>query len=243
MKLNEVLAVDKRLKEAYHNVSTEAYKAFQKPGLFLGEVRDYTPKDEAGERLPPERAPVQQTVERILAGVQKALVVHVDATYAKDEANTRAHADVTVGGWHVAHVPATTLLYLEKKLTDLAAFFRAAPVLSVDDSWERDEAAGLWKTQPQDTVRTKKEQRPIVLYPATDKHPAQTQLITDDVIVGRWSRVRHSGAIPEAERAGYIERTEALLAAVKQARERANASTAVAEVTLGASVASFILGS
>jgi hypothetical protein len=41
-----------------------------------------------------------------------------------------------------------------------------------------------------------------VLYDATEHHPAQTQLISEDVIVGWWETVKHSGAIPRPRQEG-----------------------------------------
>lgn len=50
-----------------------------------------------------------------------------------------------------------------------------------------------------------KTQRPIVLYDATDNHPAQAQLITEDVLAGLQEKVDISGAIPSTEKNHYLK--------------------------------------
>ena len=90
------------------------------------------------------------------------------------------------------------------------------------EEWTWDAAATLWKTSPQETIKTKKVKKAIVLYPATPEHPAQTQLIDEDVVVGTWMQVKQSGAIKDDVRRALVRRCEVLQRAVKQARERAN---------------------
>jgi len=65
-------------------------------------------------------------------------------------------------------------------------------------------------------------QKGIVLYDATEHHPAQTQLITEDVVVGHWTTTKFSGAIPRPRKKVLLERIRQLADAVKFAREQAN---------------------
>ena len=76
------------------------------------------------------------------------------------------------------------------------------------------------------SARTKKVPKPIMLAPATDKHPAQTQLITVDEYVGDWELVKHSGAVPADDRRSLVRNIEKLQRAVKYAREQANMTDA-----------------
>ena len=64
--------------------------------------------------------------------------------------------------------------------------------------------------------------RPLVLYDATKEHPAQTQLVTEDIVAGYWNTVKYSGAMPAPQKVAMAERVEKLLRAVKEAREAAN---------------------
>jgi hypothetical protein len=88
--------------------------------------------------------------------------------------------------------------------------------------------------------RTKKVQKPIVLYDATKEHPAQTQLITEDVVVGYWDTVKHSGALPAPRKKELMSRIEKLSQALKFAREKANAADAET-VSVGKPIFDYLL--
>ena len=90
-------------------------------------------------------------------------------------------------------------------------------------------------------VKTKKVKKALVMYPHSDKHPAQTQLIDEDVTVGRWTQVKHSGAIPDDVRRGLVRRVSLLQRAVKEARERANMFE-VEERRIGEKLFGYIMG-
>lgn len=222
-KLNQVIAIEKGIKSRSHSEISELYKLIQKPQLFNGGVRSYQKKDENGEDLPQERQHVQFKSDDVLATVRRAVTDLMNVTLQKDEANMHATADVKIDDVVImSNVPVTTLLFLEKQVTDLKTFVGNLPVLDSAENWNKDEGSGLYKAEPRQTQRTKKEQRPIVLYDATDKHPAQTQLITEDVTVGHWHTVLHSGAVPFPKKQEMQERLEKLILAIKQAREEAN---------------------
>ena len=80
-----------------------------------------------------------------------------------------------------------------------------------------------------------------MLYDATDKHPAQTQLITKDVNVGTWQHTRFSGALPEDEKKRLLKRIVGLQVATKKAREEANGAP-VPQVKLGSKVFDYLFG-
>lgn len=222
-KLNQIIAVEKGIKSRSHSEISELYKLVQKPQLFNGSIRSYQKKDENGEDFPKEHQHVQFKSDDVLNTVRRVVSDLMNVTLQKDEANMHATADVRIDDAVImSNVPVTTLLFLEKQMTDLKTFVGKLPVLDSAENWTKDEGSGLYKTEPRQTQKTKKVQRPIVMYDATDKHPAQTQLITDDVTTGYWNTVMHSGAIPSPEKQEMQERLEKLILAIKQAREEAN---------------------
>jgi hypothetical protein len=226
-KLNQVLAIEKATKARVQSDLTEMHHTLQKPALLNGFAKTYQKRDEDGDDYPPERQKVQVVASDLLKRGGKLLVELLDVTAAKDFANTAARASVVLDGQTIVEdAPATFLLFLEKQLTDLHTFASKIPVLDPADEWELDEAASLWKTAPVQATRTKKVQRPIVLYPATPDHPAQTQLITEDQAVGTWVTIKHSGALPANQKEALLERITRLRDAVKVARETANAADA-----------------
>lgn len=241
-KLNQVLAVEKGIKTKTASVLTEAYKVAQKPTLFTGFTKNYAPIAEGGEVFPPETNRVQVRSGDLLGAVRDALTTLMDVSLTKDAANCSARADIVVADKVVAAgVPVTNLLFLEKQLTDLKTFLSTIPELDTADAWVLDTQAGVFKTEVTKTARSAKVQEPIVLYPATDKHPAQTQLLTKDVTIGHWSTTKMSGGLPTDVKASFVYRVEALIQAVQKARETANAVDAP-EQKIGKDLLAFVFG-
>ena len=223
-KLNQILAIEKGLKTRVYAEFTELHNATQKPGLMNGFHKAYQPRDEEGETYPPESQKVQHNAAEVFERVATILTELFDITATKDWANCHAKADVVVDGQVLLKdVPATYILFLDKQLSDLMKFVSSICELDPGVDWRADPATGQYRTEPQATQRTKKVQRPIVLYDATEHHPAQTQLITEDVIAGQWVTIKHSGALPAPRKKLLLARIERLSNAVKYAREQANA--------------------
>jgi hypothetical protein len=223
-KLNQILAIEKGLKTRVYAEFTELHNATQKPGLMNGFHKAYQPRDENGETYPPESQKVQHNAVEVLERVATILTELFDITATKDWANCQAKADVLIDGRVLLRdVPAPYLLFLEKQLSDLTAFIGKMAELDPGSDWSTDPSTGLFKTEASATQRTKKLQRPIVLYDATEHHPAQTQLITEDVIAGQWTTIKYSGAMPAPRKKQLLVRIEKLSNAVKYAREQANA--------------------
>jgi hypothetical protein len=222
-KLNQVIAVEKDSKARAYARITEFHKIAQKPELFNGFAKTYRPKAEDGEVYPPESKKVQFRVDEMLKEIAELYTEYYDLTASKDVTNCAASAPVIIDGKTIVpSVPATFLLTMEKSLTDFKTFISALPELSNDETWKQDGNDGLFYADPVDTHRTKKVQKPLVLYPATPEHPAQTQLITEDEIVGFWKQVKSSGSIAPTSKKKIVEKITTLLGAVKQAREEAN---------------------
>ncbi|MQY08212.1 DUF7873 family protein [Actinomadura macrotermitis] len=227
-RLNQIIAVEKGAKTRTQRELADVQQVLQKPGLLSGLSRTYRPKDEEGETLPPESTRVQVKAEDALRDVAKALTRLFDVVATKDWANCEARADVVVDGQVVvAEVPVTYLLFLEKQLAEVAQLIGRLPVLDASESWSYDEGQDVWRTDPVETARTKKIPRAHVLYEATDKHPAQVETYTEDVIVGTWTKVAYSGALPARRVNELRDRLERLQAAVKFAREEANGAEVV----------------
>lgn len=241
VRLNQIIAIEKGVKARVYSALSEMNKAIQKPDIFNGFAKSYQKADEAGEDLPAESKRVQHTVAEVLATVRDDVASLVNVTARKDFTNCVASADVVVDGTTlIVGAPVTFLLFLEKHITDLRTFFGNLPVLDDAEDWTFDENATLFKSRETKTHRTKKVQRPIVLYDATDKHPAQTQLLVEDVIAGHWSTTKHSGAIPKWRRQELVARADTLLNAVKMAREKANMADEIAAAD-GAAVMNWLL--
>ncbi|MFG1699073.1 hypothetical protein [Nonomuraea sp. NPDC049309] len=227
-KLNQILAVEKGVKSDVQRKVTDAYSRIQKAPLLSGLSRTYQPIDDEGEQLPPESTRVQVQAEEVLKDVGTALTRLFDVTATKDWANCEAKADVVVDGEVLLeNVPVTYLLFLEKQLGEVYAFVSKLPTLDPAETWTRDEATDTWRTEPVKTTRTKKVPRNHVLAEATDKHPAQVQVYNEDVVVGYWTKIAFSGAMPQRRVNELLARVQKLQDAVKYAREEANGTEVV----------------
>lgn len=241
MKLNQVLAVEKEVKANVSRQETNIYHLFQKSELFNGFSKTYTPKDEEGEVYPPENKKVVSNAADLLNTLSNTLTELFDVTLTKDAGNTLAKADIVVDGIKIAeNVPSTFIIFLEKKLVDIRTNINSIPTLDINEDWNKDSNSNLYKTDTIQTHKTKKSSKPIVLYEATDKHPAQTQMITEDDVVGYWNTVKQSGAISIPEKTSLLERIEKLIKAVKVAREEAN-SQVVQNKQIGDAIFAYLL--
>lgn len=229
-KLNQIIAIEKGVKNQANQVITAVHQVLQKPAVLLGISRSYTPRDDEGEKLPGESSQVQVRAEDLISKMTTAWAELVDITLTKDVSNCAARADVEVDGRVVlADVPVTSLLFLEKQLVDLHTCIKKLPVLDSAERWERDDAQNCFATRPVDTVRTKKVKRNHVKAEATKEHPAQVEVYDEDVVVGTWKTIKYSGALPAVKIVEMLGRVEKLQRAVKFARESANSIDATVQ--------------
>lgn len=202
------------------------------PGPHLsGVLRAYRPLDDEGEVLPAERNYPQVVVEQLFAEVTNVVGRLFSLQLTQDIGNTEARADIAIGDRVLMRdVPVTFMLFLEKQLTDLRTFVGKLPVLDPAKRWEVDESAatGFYRAEPAETVRTKKVHKTFVKWePPTPAYtqPAQVEVIQEDVILGTWTTVALSGAVPARRVKLLMHRISALIEAVKLARETANSRT------------------
>lgn len=222
-KLNQIVAVEKGEKARALAEETALHREVQKTPLLSGISRTYQPKDDDGDQLPSERTRVQVNAEDVLEKLSTTLTNLFDVTLTKEVANTKATADVVVDGKTVLKsAPVTYLLFLEKQLINLRTFVAKLPVLDPSESWSKDSNTGAWQTEPSQTVKTKKVPKNWVKAEATDRHPAQVEIFHEDVIQGTWTTVKFSGALPQTRVDVLTDRVDALIKAVKFAREEAN---------------------
>ena len=227
LKLHEVVAIRKGIKSRTYGELTQLYKRAQKSDLYGGMSRVYKPKDDDGETFPAEDKLVQLLSEDVLKKIRKIRTEFFDIEATQDMGNLIAKADVKIDGEVIlADMPVTLLIFLEKELNDLRTFVDSMPTLDEAKNWSADPNSRLYRSDTAVTHKTKKVQRPIVLYDAVikDDHaiPAQTQLITEDVVIGHWHTTYLSGALPAPRKEELLERLDTLRDAVKRARSRAN---------------------
>ena len=224
MKLNAVNAVLTSKKGEVEKEVTEAYKLIQKETLFSGRERTYRPLDEVnGQKLPAESQKVQQRGDQLIKKAVTKWEEVWNLVLTQDVGNQEASANIVIDGTVTFdNVPITTLLYLDKQINDVETFVSKLPTPDPAEEWAQDPNSGLLKGRASETIRTNKEPTVIVKYEATDKHPAQTELFSKDVMVGTWTQILYSGAITQERKDAILNRVRKLQVAIKEARERAN---------------------
>jgi hypothetical protein len=241
-KLNQIIAITAGKKSQAHKTITEAYQNLQKASLLEGISRTYKPRDDEGEQLPQEKKLVQSRVKDAVRSVVTALTELFDIVATQDQANCQARANVQVDGVVVLKaVPVTTLLFLEKQLVDLHTFVEKLPTLDPGEAWGYNPDVDLYASEAYQTTKTKKVMKNHVKAEATKEHPAQVETYTEDVVVGYWTTIKFSGAIPAKEKNELLDRVRKLQEAVKLAREEANGME-VETRKIGAAVLQHVFG-
>jgi hypothetical protein len=241
-KLNQIIALAAGKKSQAHKALTDAHQSLQKSNSLEGISRTYKPKDDDGEQLPSEKKAVQLKVKDAVRSAVAALTDLFDIVATQDGANCMAKSDIVVDGIVILKsVPVTTLLFLEKQLVDIHTFVDKLPTLDPGEVWTYSADVDHFASDSYQTTKTKKVMKNHVKAEATKEHPAQVETYTEDVIVGYWTTVKFSSAIPAKEKNEMLERVRKLQEAVKCAREEANGME-VETRKIGAAVLNHVFG-
>lgn len=245
-KLHEILAVEGMLDKTAKKLVLSSKKQLDKENLFMGQTRKLEMFAEKDARLNTvETMKLETTVDENLNYALDAVAKYWDAVIQKDSANQEAKADVVIDGKTIlTDVPATTLLGLESKLTELRSLFEAIPTLPTGINWERNEAdePGIFRTR--EDVKQAKTENDVgfrVLYEATKEHPAQIEKFKVVNDVGMYSTSRLSGMYTAHNKAKKLENTDIALRAIKTARQRANTVVINKNKKIGKDLITFIM--
>lgn len=225
-KLHTIVALVQGKKKKWDEFVTRTHHSLGAGGErspLNGLSRVYQPKAEDGENLPSENKIVQIVAKDVLGTIIEEATAFYNLIGCQELSNCTAKADVKVGNKVlVKNAPVGFLMFLEKQLVDLRTFIGKIPVLPVDRIWTWDDNKRCYVAATEEKIRTTKEQEPVVLFPATAQHPAQTQMITKDRAVGMWRETHMSGAMPAQTRERLLKQVEIVREAVVIAREEAN---------------------
>lgn len=155
VKLNQVIAIEKGVKSKTLRDLSDSHHLLQKETLCGGLSRTYHAHHEDGDKLPDESTKVQVKAKEEVLKASRAWAELLDIVLTKDVGNCSAKADIVVDGNVVLpDVPVTTLLFLEKTLTEVHTFVKKLPVLNPADEWKLDSANSLYRTDPVRTLKT-----------------------------------------------------------------------------------------
>ncbi len=241
-KLHELLAVEQDRKHKGNQAIGEAKNTFTKKDIYFdGMVKRYVSMEEDSELIPDEKKAIVTTVKGKLETAIETIVKGIDAHISKEETNAseKARAELVVEGQRIGLFSATSLLALESHLNKIKDLYNNIPTLDSAKKFHFDEQDGIYKTEPEVKFRSVKRPKVIVKYEATEKHPAQTELLYLDIQVGKYETVYSSGKLASTQKAQLVKRIEALLEAVKIARSKANHAE-VTNIQVGQQLFDFI---
>lgn len=242
-KLCQIVALVTARKGKAQSALAECQARVSKSGLLDGLARQYQPREEDGERFPSESKQVQVKALESFDESAREVSEVLDLVLTQEAGNTQALGSIILdAGYELAsNLPVSYLLYLEKALKEIERLIQAMPTLDPADKWGYDGMVDCYATDPYQTIKTKKVMKNHVKAPATDKHPAQVETYTEDIIVGYWTNIKMSGAIPASEKNAMLGRVKELQDSVKVAREEAN-SLEIKQRRIGEALFDYIRG-
>ncbi len=157
----------------------------------------------------------------------------------------QAKADIVLadGKALVSNVPVDELLGLESRLEELRKIFHVLPTNRADTKYapSDDGRKGSWTAIDADIItKTERTKEPFIKAPATDKHPAQVDVVEVDVVIGIFTNIKLSGAATTQQKAHAIELIDDLIAATTPARMRADTAD-VLDGGVGTAITAYLM--
>lgn len=240
-RLHQLLAVGKSIKSSALSELESAYHKAQKPNLFHGQERTYSPEIDGGMKLPDEKQIVQETVGRIISKVKETAIRDFDLTLQRDRTNQIAKGSVIIDGRTIIEdAPVSFLLSMEQQLLKIRNFIAALPTPDTGEQWTLNANTNMLESAPKISLRTAKEQHFISVAAATEKHAEQIREVTRDNVVGRWTTRLISGALTSTSKEKMLVQIDKAMEAFKFAREEANSTEAVAKEESGSKLFDYI---
>lgn len=249
-KLHEHLAIQDTTQTASKKLLSETNNKFSKVSqYFLGYDKRLKMLTESAENTEIE---LSGSDAKALPTTVRKTLEYVFDTWAKAEnvafqinvTNQRANASLIFReNVLFENVPVDELLRLENVLTVLRNMLDGIPTLDPSRRWVHNSSLDndVWVSEvPDVTTKTEKIVTPVVLYPATDNHPAQVEKISTDKVVGTFTTMHYSGSATTVQKAAAISMVDELIEAAKTARMRANMEEII-PVSLGKELASLIM--
>ncbi|MCS6905577.1 MAG: hypothetical protein RML72_07495 [Bacteroidia bacterium] len=232
--LSELIAIEQDKKQKLHGTIGHLIQLFtKKDSLLEGYQKCYIP-------FQPESFPKNSTLEvieskqlaytlrEILLEANAVLTQGIDLVVSKEEtyASAAARTELFVNNIYFGNFSLLALEALETILHRLKEVYTVLPTLDATQSWEKIEDAHQWHCVAEKKFRTQKVPKVVVKYEATPEHPAQTEIIYIEEIVGEYITHVYSGKIKQSQKNQILERLSLVLEAVKKAKAKIGAIAA-----------------
>ncbi len=258
--LINLVSTAEALKEDTENKLKLILRDLQDSAAFQGHIRTYEPyfldpndasaSDELKEALarknaqPEERVNVRRDVAPLLQQMVELQSKVLNTLYQIDVGNQKAKADLVVAGDRVIKkdVPATTLMVLRKLLKRTREIVAAVPVPDPAIEWRFDKALNrLVSVREVVAQKTAKTPQVITKAPATEKHPAQTELLYIDKPVGEYRMKKFSGSMSASVKEQMLSVIDNAITCVKDALQTANISVRVEADEIASELFKFLM--
>jgi hypothetical protein len=244
-KLHELTASIDNLKGQADKVRTELLHTFKSKGHHFTEtLTTFTPHGENATATTEQQSSLQSTVAKELDWLSGLWSKAIDAGYQIAEGDTRAVADIVLddGTTIAKDIPALALLELEKRVGAMHELAQHIPTLDPAKGFTPDRERGehIYKAREIRKTRTKKIPVRFVKAEATDKHPAQVDILSSDEPIGTILELEWSGLITPAQKSEILDRADRLRRAIKEARARANRVDVKADLKIGRTLLDFV---
>lgn len=247
--LHELLAVEKTRTAAWTTLAEETLKKLGKIHMFQGTLRTLKmltddPTSRAMEAAGRKSDEMQTTVYDTLKYALATFATSEDLQASKNATNAIARGTVMWNGQELLKdLPIDELLGLEARLVKIRQIIMAVPTLDASIAWDKDPNAGPWAWRsrtPVEVSKTDKVMTPVIMAPATDKHPAQVQAVNKDVVIGTFTDLKFSGELTAVQKASLILTVDNLAVEIKAARMRANTATVV-QLPVGSKIVDLLM--
>ena len=195
-KLNQIVAVVAGKKSDAEKQITELYHKVKKPQLFEGITKTYEAIEVNGEELPSEVKLLQFKVSEAISQFREFMGPVLDTTLTQDIANTRAGRCRGGRRDHPPQRPGHAPPLHREEADRHPDLPHRLPTLDPSQKWSYSRDTDCYVTAETWKYHTKKLPRVLEKAPATEKHPAQVEVVYEDKNVGKWKTINQSGAIP-----------------------------------------------
>lgn len=247
--LHELIAVEKDVKGTSEKIISEAHKTFtDRKDHFTEVMKSYSPLvADDPEKIEGESKPLVTTVAEKIGYVEKMLKRLFDVIIQKEATNAIAKADIVIEAADGTEtviskdVPVSALVQFENLLERIRnEVYGVIPTLDPSREWNPEKSRpGVYASPEIVRTRTRKAKKVITLAPATEKFPAQTQLIDVDEPAGYWKQIDRSGMLSVGDKMEMLDRISRLIEGIKKARARAN-TTPVVSIKIANDLFNFI---
>lgn len=229
-KLHELVSVANDHRGLREKILAEAKRTFSnRQDHFTGFTRSYESVVDDDYIRDAETKALVTTVRDKMLYIEEQMIKVIDSAFQKESTNCTAKADIIVteddgsAETLAKDVPVTTLVQLESEFQSLRSqTYDLIPTLDPTKDWNWDIQNGYYKNEEPRKRVTRKVQTPLVKYEATEKHPAQTEIISTDETTGYYNQVNVSGMTTPSKKRQLLERVDKVIHAIKTARSRAN---------------------